>query len=126
MRSNIFLASCIVLLTAVFLFRKAPLPESQAEPVQIPVPAVSAVQPDPKAIVSTASSPVSQPAATVSSTTPATDLRASMAESLRHDDDGLVKEVNPDGSVTVHLQGRFQHAPTATINRDGTVSYGEL
>lgn len=40
-------------------------------------------------------------------------------EALRRDTDGLVQEYHPDGSVTVHLQGRFQSASVARIGEDG-------
>ena len=125
MRSNIFLACFIVLLLAVFLFRKAPLSESQIEPVQTPVSVTPPTQVNASLAVPPTSAAVSQPADPLAAQK-TDDLHTSMAEALRRDDDGLVKEVNPDGSLTVHLQGRFQHAPTATVNPDGSVSYGEL
>ena len=42
-------------------------------------------------------------------------------EALRRDTDGLTPVVHPDGSVSLHLQGRFQSASVARIDGDGTV-----
>ncbi len=40
---------------------------------------------------------------------------------LSRSDDGLVEEHLPNGTVRVHLQGRFQNATVAHIGQDGTV-----
>jgi hypothetical protein len=40
---------------------------------------------------------------------------------LRRDSEGLVEVRHPDGSVSIHLQGRFQSVSVARINDDGTV-----
>ena len=39
----------------------------------------------------------------------------------RRDHDGLYEEVQPDGSVKVDLQGRFQHVITATKDENGNL-----
>lgn len=43
-------------------------------------------------------------------------------EALRRDNEGLVEIYHPNGAVSVHLQGRFQHASVARIGKDGKVS----
>lgn len=42
-----------------------------------------------------------------------------LMNALRQDDAGLVEEHHPDGSVTIHLQGRFQSASVARIGPAG-------
>jgi len=48
-------------------------------------------------------------------------LDAELQEALRRDDKGLQRVVHPDGSVSIHLQGRFQNAAVATLGPDGAV-----
>jgi hypothetical protein len=38
---------------------------------------------------------------------------------------GLVPIEQPDGSVYIDLQGRFQHVPVARVNEDGTITIEE-
>lgn len=49
-----------------------------------------------------------------------------LADSLKHllnkSTEGLVEERHADGSVSVDLQGRFEHVTVARKNQDGTVS----
>ena len=49
-----------------------------------------------------------------------------LADSLKHmlnkSTEGLVEERHADGSVSVDLQGRFQHVTVARKNQDGSVS----
>ena len=49
-----------------------------------------------------------------------------LADSLKHmlnkSTEGLVEERHADGSVSVDLQGRFEHVTIARKNQDGTVS----
>lgn len=40
-------------------------------------------------------------------------------EGLRRDNEGLVEVHHPNGAVSVHLQGRYQHASVARIGKDG-------
>jgi len=47
-------------------------------------------------------------------------LRASLSEMLSRSSEGLVEVVEPDGGVTVDLQGRFSHVALARFNADGT------
>lgn len=59
---------------------------------------------------------------TVPSNTPATvSLDAATAEALRRDTKGLKQTFHPDGSVSVHLQGRFQNVSVARIDENGKV-----
>ena len=54
------------------------------------------------------------------------DEAKKMAEGLKgmlnKSTEGLVEEHNPDGSVSVDLQGRFQNVTVARVNQDGTVT----
>jgi hypothetical protein len=43
-------------------------------------------------------------------------------DALRRDAEGLVEEYHADGSVSIHLQGRFQSATIAHIGEDGRVT----
>ena len=52
----------------------------------------------------------------------ATRLAASLKRMLNKSTEGLVEEHNHDGSVSVDLQGRFQHVAVARVNQDGSVS----
>ena len=49
-----------------------------------------------------------------------------LADSLKHllnkSTEGLVEERHADGSVSVDLQGRFEHVTVARKNQDGTIS----
>jgi len=47
-------------------------------------------------------------------------LRASLSGMLNQSSDGLVEVVEPDGGVTVDLQGRFSHVVLSRSNADGT------
>lgn len=49
-------------------------------------------------------------------------LAASLKRMLNKSTEGLVEEHNHDGSVSVDLQGRFQHVAVARVNQDGSVS----
>jgi hypothetical protein len=42
-----------------------------------------------------------------------------LVNALRQDDAGLVEEHRPDGSVTIHLQGRYQSASVARLGPHG-------
>jgi hypothetical protein len=42
-------------------------------------------------------------------------------EALRRDSEGLVEVHHPDGSISMHLQGRFQSATVVRIGDDGKV-----
>ena len=44
-----------------------------------------------------------------------------LQEMLSRSDAGLFEEVLPDGTVKVHLQGRFQNASIAVIDDDGNL-----
>lgn len=54
------------------------------------------------------------------------DEAQKLADSLKHllnkSTEGLVEERHADGSVSVDLQGRFEHVTVARKNQDGTVS----
>ena len=52
---------------------------------------------------------------------PAGSAAKSLALPLLRSDEGLVPELRPDGSVRVHLDGRFRSASVARINADGVV-----
>jgi hypothetical protein len=41
---------------------------------------------------------------------------------LNKSSEGLVEQHNPDGSVSMDLQGRFQNVTVARVNEDGTTS----
>ena len=45
-----------------------------------------------------------------------------LENALSTSSDGLVAEELPDGSVRVHLQGRFRHAAFATVDAGGRVA----
>lgn len=49
-----------------------------------------------------------------------------MAEGLKpllnQSTEGLVQVQHPDGSVSIDLQGRFQHVTVARVNKDGSVT----
>lgn len=49
-------------------------------------------------------------------------LAASLKGMLNKSTEGLVEEHNHDGSVSVDLQGRFQHVAVARVNQDGSIS----
>ena len=49
-------------------------------------------------------------------------LAASLKGMLNKSTEGLVEEHNHDGSVSVDLQGRFQHVAVARVNKDGSIS----
>lgn len=49
-------------------------------------------------------------------------LADSLKGMLNKSTDGLVEEHHHDGSVSLDLQGRFQHVVVARVNQDGTVS----
>ena len=49
-------------------------------------------------------------------------LAAGLKGMLNKSTEGLVEEHNHDGSVSVDLQGRFQHVTVARVNADGTVT----
>jgi hypothetical protein len=46
-------------------------------------------------------------------------LRALLAPKLNRSDEGLVKVVAPDGTISMDPQGRFQTVVLARINQDG-------
>jgi hypothetical protein len=48
-----------------------------------------------------------------------TPLDAQTLEALRRDTEGLKETFHPDGSVSVHLQGRFQSVSVARIDQNG-------
>ena len=41
---------------------------------------------------------------------------------LNKSSEGLITVQHPDGSMSMDLQGRFQHVTVARVNKDGTVS----
>lgn len=47
-----------------------------------------------------------------------------LREAFRTDSAGLVEERSPDGGVSVHLQGRFQHVLVARLGADGRLVTG--
>jgi hypothetical protein len=49
-------------------------------------------------------------------------LAAGLREVINQSDEGLVQVHNPDGSVSMDLQGRFQDVAVAKRNDDGSVS----
>jgi hypothetical protein len=49
-------------------------------------------------------------------------LAGSLKHLLNKSTEGLVEERHADGSVSVDLQGRFEHVTVARKNQDGTVS----
>lgn len=49
-------------------------------------------------------------------------LAAGLKPMLNKSSDGLVEQHNPDGSVSLDLQGRFQNVTVARVNKDGTVT----
>lgn len=49
-------------------------------------------------------------------------LADSLKGLLNKSTEGLVEEHHHDGSVSVDLQGRFQHVAVARVNQDGTIS----
>jgi len=51
-------------------------------------------------------------------------LHAELDEMLSRSTDGLRREVLPDGTVRVNLQGRFQNASIATIDAQGRLHTG--
>ena len=56
-------------------------------------------------------------------------LRAFLAPKLNRSDEGLVKVVHPDGSVSMDLQGRFQSVVLVRFGEDGKLevySFDEL
>jgi hypothetical protein len=55
----------------------------------------------------------------MSTVRPTTPLDAETLQSLRRDAEGLVQVHHPDGSVSVHLQGRFQNVSVARIDKNG-------
>lgn len=48
-----------------------------------------------------------------------TTLDAPTLEALRRDTEDLKQTYHPDGSVSVHLQGRFQNVSVARIDENG-------
>ena len=46
-------------------------------------------------------------------------MKAMLREARRRDDDGLFVETMPDGSGSIHLQGRFQHVTSLVENAEG-------
>jgi hypothetical protein len=48
-------------------------------------------------------------------------LDAATAEALRRDTEGLKQTFHPNGSVSSHLQGRFQNVSVARIDENGKV-----
>ena len=50
------------------------------------------------------------------------ELDEETRNALRRDEEGLVPVTHPDGSVSVHLQGRFQSASIARIGPDGKIT----
>jgi len=57
---------------------------------------------------------------------PATDTaaEAELERITSRSGEGLVEVLNADGTVSVDLEGRFQHVLVRTENADGTASYG--
>src|SRR4051812_44798882 len=51
-------------------------------------------------------------------------LAASLRQEINQSTDGLVQVKEPDGSVSMDLQGRFQNVTVARVNDDGTISEG--
>lgn len=47
-----------------------------------------------------------------------------LREAFRTDAAGLVEERSPDGGVSVHLRGRFQHVLVARLGADGRLVTG--
>ena len=55
-------------------------------------------------------------------------LRKALQERLKNNtsSEGLIEKVNPDGSVSVDLKGRFQHVPVAIMGEDGKITVKEF
>jgi hypothetical protein len=51
-------------------------------------------------------------------------LAAGLKQNLNRSTEGLVEERNPDGSVSIDLQGRFENVTVARTNDDGSVTTG--
>ena len=47
--------------------------------------------------------------------------RNTLPEQMRWDDDGLEVEVHPDGTESIHLDGRFTHVSAAIRNENGDI-----
>jgi hypothetical protein len=51
-------------------------------------------------------------------------LAAGLKREINQSTDGLVQVQQPDGSVTMDLDGHFQNVTVARVNEDGTITQG--